>query len=95
MQLHLDHTGLDIRAEQHEVAAIGLNRRPHQLDDRLQRGEALASLLIGHGDRGWRLVGCAHGILQGLVVDSDAASPSLPCRAWSWCARLLRPTEQQ
>src|ERR1700722_6982247 len=61
LELDLDDAGLDVRADEHEVAAVGLHRRAHQLDERPELAEPLRSFLVaqrgGAGAAGRRVTG--------------------------------------
>jgi hypothetical protein len=47
LQLHFDHAGLDIGAYEYQVAAIGLHRWTHQVQQTSQGAQARGTFEVG------------------------------------------------
>ena len=52
LELHLDDAGLDIGPHQHEIAAVGLHGRPHEVHDSLELLQAVGPLGVAELCRG-------------------------------------------
>jgi hypothetical protein len=64
LELHFDDAGVHVSPDQHQVAAVGLDGRPHEVNDALQLAQALGTF----------------GVTQLNLVNLSLGHPTiLPC----------------